>query len=118
MFTLTILGRIIFGAYFLYSGSNHFTDEKKLVGFAKSKGVAYPRAAVLLTGIMLVLGGLGVLLNVYLQASVVLLIVFMVPTTFAMHNFWKASDPMHKMNDHISFMKNVALIGALLMMLS
>jgi putative oxidoreductase len=117
MLSISILGRIIFGAYFVYSGIHHFTGEKMLIGYAKAKGVAYPRVAVLLTGVMLVVGGLGVLLNYNLQASAVLLLVFMVPTTFMMHNFWKAGDAAHKMNDHIAFMKNIALIGALLMML-
>ena len=118
MLSLTILGRIIFGGYFLYSGINHFTKEKMLTGYTKAKGVAYPRAAVLLTGIMLIVGGLGILFDYNLQASAVLLLVFMVPTTFMMHNFWKSgTDPMHKMNDQVSFMKNIALIGALLMML-
>jgi hypothetical protein len=33
-----------------------------------------------------------------------------------MHAFWKVTDPMHKMSETINFTKNLALIGALLMM--
>lgn len=112
-----ILGRIIFGAYFLYSGINHFSSEKMLTGYAKSKGVPSPRFATLFTGAMLIVGGLGFILNMYLQESVLVLLVFMVPTTFIMHSFWKISDPMHRMNDRVGFLKNMAIIGALLMML-
>ncbi len=112
-----ILGRIIFGAYFVYSGFNHFNNEKSMTGYAKSKGVPYPRLAVLVSGALMILGGLGFIFNVYIQEAVILLIVFLVPTTFMMHSFWKISDPMHRMNEQVNFMKNLALIGVLLMML-
>lgn len=112
-----ILGRIIFGVYFIYSGFNHFKNEKGLTGYAKSKGVPSPRLAVLLGGAMLMLGGLGFLTDMYTQQSALILIIFLVPTTFIMHAFWKANDPMQKMSENVNFMKNLALIGALLMML-
>ncbi len=112
-----ILGRVIFGAYFLISGFNHFKNEKMLTGYAKSKGVPSPRLAVLLGGALIMLGGLGFISNMFLQESVIALLVFLVPTTFMMHAFWKVSDPTHRMNDQINFMKNMALIGVLLMML-
>lgn len=112
-----ILGRIIFGAYFVYSGFNHFKNEKMLTGYAKSKGVPSPRAAVLLSGAMLIVGGLGFLVNMQTQQAALLLIIFLVPTTLMMHAFWKASDPTHRMNETVAFTKNLALIGALLMML-
>jgi hypothetical protein len=35
-----------------------------------------------------------------------------------MHNFWKDEDPQMKMADRINFMKNMALLGALLMLLA
>ncbi len=114
---IAILGSIIFGAYFVFSGFNHFKNEKMLTGYAKSKGVPSPRLAVLLSGAMMIIGGLGFIFEMYLQESAILLIVFLVPTTFMMHAFWKVSDPMHKMSEQVNFMKNLALIGALLMML-
>ena len=114
---IAILGSIVFGAYFVYSGFNHFKNEKMLTGYAKSKQVPSPRLAVLGTGALMILGGLGFILQMYFQESAVLLLIFLVPTTFMMHQFWKVSDPAHKMNEQINFMKNIALIGALLMML-
>lgn len=121
MSSIFILGQIIFWGYFLYSGINHLQHQKNMAGYAKSKGVPMASLAVTVTGIMLILGGAGVMFNGIIfnmfQQSVILLIVFLVPTTFMMHNFWKDTDPMQKMNSQVSFMKNVALIGALLMML-
>lgn len=117
MATLFLLGRVLFGGYFLYSGISHFTNSKGLTGYAKMKKVPQASLAVIVTGILLVVGGAGIILNSYTQESVVLLLVFLVPTTFAMHAFWKGEDVHAKANDKVGFMKNLALIGALLMML-
>lgn len=114
MFTL---GRVLFGAYFMYSGINHFKDEKMLIGYAKSKGVPSSRVAVLLTGAMLVVGGLGIMTNINVGESSMLLLLFLIPTTFMMHNFWKTHDPAHKASDKGAFIRNLAFIGALLMMI-
>lgn len=111
-----LLGRVIFGAYFIYSGFNHFKNEKNMTMYAHSKGVPSPRVAVLVGGAMLMLGGLGFLLGMNFQLSALVLLLFLVPTTFMMHAFWKVTDPMHKMSETINFTKNLALIGALLMM--
>jgi len=115
--TIFILGRIIFGAYFLYNGLNHLKSHKAMTGYAKSKGVPSAQLAVIVSGLMLVLGGLGFILNMYIYESVIMLLVFLIITTFMMHAFWKISDPMQKMGEQVNFTKNMALIGALLMFL-
>ena len=58
------------------------------------------------------LGGLIVLLGAYVEIGALLIVVFLVPTSFLMHNFWTVKDPMMKQNDMIMFMKNMALTGA------
>lgn len=115
--TLTFIGRILFGAYFVYSGYNHFKNQKGLTAYAKHKGVPSPSLAVTVSGILLIAGGAGFFLNFRIVQASIALIVFMVPTTLMMHAFWKEKDETAKMNEKISFMKNLALIGALLMFL-
>ena len=118
MVYIYILGKVLFGGYFIKSGYNHFKNLTMLTGYAKSKGVPAPKAAVFLTGIMMLLGGFGVIFGPYTQLSILILVLFMVPTTLMMHQYWKAKDPMEKMNESIGFFKNIAIIGALLMMFS
>lgn len=84
-------------------------------GYANAKGVPVPSAAVALTGLMILLGGLSILLGVYPIIGVILLGAFLIPVSFMMHNFWKVQDPQMKMGEMINFMKNMALLGALLM---
>jgi putative oxidoreductase len=113
MTALMLLGRVLFAGYFLYSGITHFTNSKNLHAYTKSKGIPLPEIAVLATGVMLIVGGAGLLLNIYIQQCLILLLAFMIPTTFSMHAFWKQGHEAEK----VSFMKNLALIGALLMFL-
>jgi putative oxidoreductase len=118
MVYLFLLGRILLGGYFVMSGVNHFKHLHMLTGYAQSKGVPMPREAVLLTGLMMVLGGLGILLGVAVQVSILVLSIFLLVTTIQMHQFWKISDQMARMGEEINFKKNLALLGALLMLLA
>ena len=58
------------------------------------------------------------LLGVCPTVGIILLIVFMLGTTFTMHNFWTVTDRQMKQADRINFLKNMAIIGALLMLLA
>ncbi|MEK7105862.1 MAG: DoxX family membrane protein [Patescibacteria group bacterium] len=115
---LFVLGRILLGGYFIMSGANHFKHLANFTHYAKSKGVPMPREAVMLSGLMLILGGLGILLGVYVEFAVLLLSVFLVVTTMQMHQFWKIEDQMTRMGEEINFKKNLALLGGVLMILA
>jgi putative oxidoreductase len=115
---LFIIGRILLGGFFVYNGVGHFLKLNMLAGYAKSKKVPFSKLAVAFTGLMLVVGGLAVILNISAIAGLWILLIFMVLTTFAMHQFWGLEDPTHRMNDQIQFSKNIAIIGALLILLS
>ncbi|MDO8594211.1 MAG: DoxX family membrane protein [bacterium] len=118
MSILFLIGRLIFGGYFLMNAWNHFKHIDSLAGYAGAKGVPSPRAGVFMTGVLMLLGGLGVVFGIAPEASITLLIIFLVPTSFKMHAFWKETDPNARMMERIAFMKNMALIGALLMLLA
>lgn len=113
---LFLIGRILFGGFFIMNGINHFTKNAGMSQYAASKGVPSPSFAVYLSGLMILLGGLGILLGVYTQISLWLIIAFLVIISFKMHNFWTIGDES-KMPEQIQFMKNMALLGAALMML-
>ncbi|MDP3947119.1 MAG: DoxX family membrane protein [bacterium] len=114
---LFLVGRVLFGGYFVMSGLNHFMKSEMLTGYAQSKGVPMPKVAVAVSGFLLLAGGLGVLTGAYVGWAVAALVLFLVPVSFKMHAFWAISDPMAKMGDMTNFMKNMALLGATLMLL-
>jgi putative oxidoreductase len=113
-----LIGRIIFSAFWLMTASDHFTKLDDMSQYTKAKGVPFPRLAVAGTGVLLLLGGASVLLGAYPTVGIILLIVFMLGSTFPMHNFWAANDPQVKQADMIHFLKNMAIVGALLMLLA
>ena len=117
MEALFIIGRIIFGLYFIYSGYGHFRHFKNTAGYAGSKGVPFAKGAVALTGALMIVGGLSFVFAYGMQVGSLLLLIFLVPTTFIMHRFWSTTDPDQKMGETINFTKNLALIGALLMLM-
>ncbi len=108
------LGRILFGGFFIYSGYGHFANLKMMAGYTQSKGVPSAKAAVAITGTLLLIGGLSTLFNFYPLIGLGALVLFLVPVTFVMHAFWKVQDPMAKMGESVNFRKNLALLGATL----
>ncbi len=113
-----LIGRIIFGGYFLLNAYNHLVKGGHMVGCAASKGVPSPKLAIVVSGILLLIGGISMVLGLYPLIGVIALVVFLVPVSFMMHAFWKIQDPMARMGERINFQKNMALIGAALMMLA
>lgn len=115
---LHLIGRILFGGYFLYNAVNHlFTGTDILTGYARMRGVRAPKAMVYLTGLLLLLGSLSILLGIEPEWGVLFLILFLLPVSFMMHPFWK-EEGEPRMSDMINFTKNMALVGALLMFLA
>lgn len=115
MVTLFVIGRIILGLYFIYNAINHFTHVSYMGAYAKSKGVPLAPLAIVVSGLLLLFGGLSMLFGAYPVVGIILLILFLVPVSFTMHNFWAIQDPQDKMLQTVNFLKNMALAGALLM---
>ena len=118
MDTLFLIGRIILGGFFIYSGLNHFLGFGMMANYTKMKGVPLPQLAVAITGLMLMLGGLSIVLGAYPKVGIALLAGFLIPVSLLMHNFWKIQDPQLKVADKVNFTKNMALLGAVLMFLA
>jgi uncharacterized membrane protein YphA (DoxX/SURF4 family) len=85
--------------------------------YARSKGVSSPELAVQGSGAMLIAGGLSVIGGFKPREGLALLIAFLVPVSIEMHRFWDAQNPSEGMVEMVNFTKNMALVGAALMML-
>lgn len=112
MDVVALIGRILFAALFLGSAFGHLTQSEAMAGYAGSKGVPQPKLAVLSSGVLILVGGLMVLLGIWIDLGALLLVVFLIPTAVLMHAFWKETDPMAKQTEMISFQKDMALAGA------
>lgn len=113
-----LIGRIIVGVYYLYNASNHlFLGTEGLTAYAASKNVPSPRVLVYVTGILLLIGGLSFLLGYQPLIGTVALVLFFLPVSFKMHDFWNIEDPMARLAERTNFTKNMGLMGSALMFL-
>jgi putative oxidoreductase len=112
-----LIGRVIVGGFFLMNGFNHFTNLSMLAGYAKSKGTPAPSAAVAGSGVLLLLGGASLLLGYHPTAGAGLLVICLLDLSIGIHNFWSVQEPQARMQEQVQFMKNVALLGFVLMTL-
>lgn len=113
-----LAGRILVGCYYLWSGFKHFANVSGMAGHVASHGVPMPEVAVIVSGILLAIGGVTLLLGIYPQIGVAALVLFFVPVTLIMHAFWADTDPSMRQANLINFSKNVALLGSSLMFLA
>jgi putative oxidoreductase len=114
MRALFVLGRAIFGGYFVFNGLNHVKHSHELAHYAGAKGVPAAQQAVQATGLMLIAGGLSVVAGCKPRQGLATLIGFLVPVTLQMHRFWDEKDPEARQRELTNFSKNVALVGAAL----
>ncbi|MEK6899851.1 MAG: DoxX family membrane protein [Nanoarchaeota archaeon] len=114
---LFLLGRLLAGGFYIMSGTNHFLHLDDLTGYAKSKKVPFAKWGVMLTGLMLLLGGVSILLGTYVKVGVLLISLFLLAVNVKMHNFWALEDDQ-KRAEKLNFMKNMALLGSALMWLA
>lgn len=113
-----LLGRALYSWIFVMSGMGHIMNGQMMAGYAAAKGVPMAGALVPLSGVIALVGGLSVLLGYKAKWGAWLLVLFLVPVTFMMHNFWTITDPAQsqmRMMDMINFMKNLSTLGGALL---
>jgi uncharacterized membrane protein YphA (DoxX/SURF4 family) len=114
MNAIVLIGRILFGGFFVMSGINHFTKLEAMTGYAKYKKLPAAKLGVLISGLMLVIGGIYIVLGYYADLGALLLAIFLVLAAVIFHNFWKETDATTKQNEMLAFMKGIALAGGAL----
>ncbi|WP_050032375.1 DoxX family membrane protein [Halorubrum halophilum] len=115
---LFLIGRILFGATLAFMGLNHFMDLDTMTGYAGFKGLPAPRFSVVASGLVLVLGGLGVAAGAFPVLAAGALAAFLLVSAVTMHDFWSVDDPEEKQSEMTSFLKNVYGAGAALALLA
>lgn len=113
-----LLGRLLFGGYFIMSGINHFKQTQQLAQYAGSKKVPKPDVAVRVTGAALIAGGTSILLGIKPKLGAAAITGFLAGVSPIMHDFWNNEQPEQRMNDMINFTKNIALAGGAMALMS
>jgi uncharacterized membrane protein YphA (DoxX/SURF4 family) len=113
MNAVMLVGRILFAFMFVMSGFNHLAKAEAMAGYAAYKKVPAPKLANLLSGVLMLLGGLSIILGVYADLGAVVLAVLLVAMAVKMHDFWNAEGEA-KQPEMIGFLKNISMAGGAL----
>ena len=105
---LSLAARICLSLIFLKAGISHIIGYNGTVEMMAGKGLPIPDILLIFTIIFQLLGGLALILGYKIQIGSLLLIIFLIPATLAFHN------PVSDLN---GFLKNIGLIGGLLMLM-
>ncbi len=108
-----LAGRVLFSLIFLLAAIGHFSHQE--IAYAAQQGVPLASLAVPLSGVLALVGGLSVLVGYQAKWGAGLLIVFLVPVTLMLHNFWAVKDPMMAQMQMAMFLKNLSMIGGALL---
>jgi putative oxidoreductase len=103
---------VLFALFFIMSAFGHFSQAT--IKYAASQGVPLASISVPVSGVIALAGGLSVAIGYKARIGAALLIVFLIPVTFLLHNFWAVQDPMMAQLQQVMFMKNISMIGAAL----
>src|SRR5438477_1864007 len=106
---IVLIGRVLYCTIFLSAVSNHFSTAG--VQYAERQGVPMPAILVPLAGVIALVGAVCVLFGYKAKFGAWLLVIFLVPVTLMMHNFWAVSDPMMARMQMAMFMKNISMLG-------
>ena len=87
-----------------------------MVGYAKYKKLPAAKFGVLISGLFFLIGGIYIILGLWVDLGALLLAITLILAAFIFHNFWKESDATAKMNEQIAFNKDLSLAGAALIL--
>jgi len=107
---ISLAARICLALIFLKAGISHVTGFEGFVSTIASQGLPLPAVLLAIGSIVCLLGGaISLLLGFQTKIGAILLIIFLIPTTLLFH-------PLGP--DTNGFLKNLALIGGLLMLIA
>ena len=105
---LPLAARVCLCLIFLKAGVSHIIDYGSTVEMMSNNGLPIPDVLLIFTIVFQLLGGLALLLGYKVKIGSLLLIAFLIPATLVFHN------PVGDIN---GFLKNIGLIGGLLMVM-
>jgi Predicted membrane protein len=96
---------------FIFTGISQLRNYKETVQYLTSQKVPFPKLSALMSSLLSISGGAGIVFHKYSLYGSILIILFLLPATFFGHRFWSVKNKKEKTNQMQHFMKNISLIG-------
>jgi putative oxidoreductase len=113
---LPLLGRILLSGIFLASGVMKFADWEGTAGSMASQDIPLIPLLLPIAAVVEIVGGLMVLTGCFSRLGALALFLFLIPTTGIFHDFWTFQGA-EQQNQMQHFMKNVTIMGGLLLVM-
>ena len=84
----------------------------------EKEGIPAPQTMLVGAIVFLIAGSMSIILGYKARIGATLLLIFLVLATYYFHDFWNATDPKVKEDQMIHFMKNLGLMGAMLLIIA
>ncbi|WP_420461007.1 DoxX family protein [Neolewinella sp.] len=112
-----LLGRVLLSFIFFFEAYDYFAFEQLNRQAMTIYGLTWNQDFFLYAAILLlVLGGLMILLGYRMRLGAILLLIYWVPLTFVVHDFWTEAVGTEEYRlQSLFFMKNLAIMGGLLL---
>ncbi|ESS14016.1 Inner membrane protein YphA [Betaproteobacteria bacterium MOLA814] len=112
--TGALTGRILLAALFIPAGISKIVGFEGTVGYIASVGLPLATVAAITAIVVELIAGLALLVGYRIKLAAVILAVFTLVATVLFHNFWAMPADQAYMQQ-LMFMKNIAVVGGLLM---
>jgi putative oxidoreductase len=115
----SLIGRVLIASLFITAGLLFLRspDFAFACTFMSAKGVPYPRVLLIATIVFQLGFGGMILVGWRMRWAAAALLVWIVPATLIFHSFW-GLPPSQAPNEMFHFLKNVAVAGGLLLLIS
>jgi len=112
-----LVGRFALAWFFLSEAYARGSAWEANVSLMVFKQLPVPQLLFLLALMVMILGGLSLLLGFHARHGAMLLFGFTILATVLMHDYWTIRNVVDRAADYEIFARNIAIAGALLMMI-
>lgn len=113
---VVLVGRVLFSVFFIRSGIGHVRRQQAMGDYARSAAFPAPYLAGWPAGVWLLAASLSIVLGIWPDLGSAMVAVFVVLAGLYFHRFWRLEDAAQRQMQGGNFFRNVALLGASLMM--
>jgi len=114
---VVVAGRVLLALIFILAGFSKLTGLAGTAGYIASKGLPLPTVLALGAGVLELVGGIALAVGFQARWSALALAGFTLVATLLFHNYW-AMPVEQQMVQQLMFMKNLAIVGGLLLVFS
>ncbi len=111
-------GRALLAAMFVKGGFDTLLNPGYRPRAVAKAGIPQPEFAVQLNGFAMLFGGTMLALGIAPKLAALGLVAAIIPTTYVGHRFWEIEAEGDRRMQQIHFLKNLGLLGGLLLVLS